>query len=145
MNLWCEENASSMVLQIDKTIMNKLPHVKVRLFYHYGCTHWRGWYHIHFYLFGWTYYRTWRVVWRNHKIKTMLEGELQMKNLGEVHYFFSIEIIHKPSGIWLSQRHHEASNVTWYAGCKEITTSLRWNMRNQMDNGMTLEDQQSDR
>jgi hypothetical protein len=36
--------------------------------------------------------------------KKLLKQKFEMKDLGELHYFFSIEVIQSPKRIWLLQR-----------------------------------------
>ncbi len=37
-------------------------------------------------------------------LKKFLKQKFEMKDLGELHYFLSIEVIQSPKGIWLLQR-----------------------------------------
>jgi len=37
-------------------------------------------------------------------LKKLLKQKFEMKDLGELHYFLSIEVIQSPKGIWLLQR-----------------------------------------
>ena len=37
------------------------------------------------------------------KVKSQLSEAFEMKDLGNLHYFFRIEVIHTPDGILLSQ------------------------------------------
>ena len=39
------------------------------------------------------------------KVKSQLSEAFEMKNLGVLHYFLRIEVIHTPDGILLSQCH----------------------------------------
>ena len=37
-------------------------------------------------------------------VKTLLQKQFDMKDLGELRYFLGIEVVCTPDGIWLSQR-----------------------------------------
>ena len=39
-------------------------------------------------------------------VKSILKKEFDMKDLGELHYFLGIEVIHTNEGIWLLQRQY---------------------------------------
>ncbi len=36
-------------------------------------------------------------------LKKLLKQKFEMKDLGELHYFFGIEVIYSPKGIWLQR------------------------------------------
>jgi hypothetical protein len=43
-------------------------------------------------------------------LKKLLKQKFEMKDLGELHYFFGIEVIQSPKGIWLLQRQYALNN-----------------------------------
>jgi hypothetical protein len=59
-------------------------------------------------------------------MKAQLSNTFEMKDLGKLHYFLGIEVIHTPLGILLTQ-HHYALNMLFKFGmiaCKPVSTSL---------------------
>ena len=46
------------------------------------------------------------------RVKQQLAASFDMKDLGDLHYFLGIEVIHTPEGILISQRHYVLSMPT---------------------------------
>ncbi len=65
-----------------------------------------------------------------------------MKDLGELRYFFGIEVIQFPKGIWLLQRQYALNKLSEYAmmGCKPISIPLEQNVKLSADEGDLVED-----
>jgi hypothetical protein len=65
-----------------------------------------------------------------------------MKDLGELRYFFSIEVIQSPKGIWLLQRQYALNKLTeyWMMGCKPISIRLEQNAKLSANEGELVED-----
>jgi hypothetical protein len=66
-------------------------------------------------------------------LKKLLKQKFEMKDLGELRYFFGIEIIQSckeiiksPKGIWLLQRQYALNKLSEYEmmGCKPISIPL---------------------
>ena len=57
------------------------------------------------------------------KVKTILSGRFEMKDLHKLHYFLGIEVIRTPVGILISQRHY-VLNLLYKFGlteCKPVS------------------------
>ncbi len=65
-----------------------------------------------------------------------------MKYLGKLRYFFDIEVIHSPKGIWLLQRQYALNKLAEYGmtGCKPILIPLEQNVKLSADEGDLVED-----
>jgi hypothetical protein len=59
-------------------------------------------------------------------LKKLLKQKFEMKDLGKLCYFFGIEIIQSPKGIWLLQRQYALNKLSKYEmmGCKPISIPL---------------------
>ena len=69
------------------------------------------------------------------RVKAQLSSMLVMKDLGNLHYFLGIEVIHTPSGLLLTQ-HHYALNMLLKLGmtaCKSVATPVDRNEKLQND------------
>jgi hypothetical protein len=75
-------------------------------------------------------------------LKKLLKQKFEMKDLGELHYFLSIEVIHSPKGIWLLQRQYALNKLSEYGmtGCKPISIPLEQNVKLSADEGDLMED-----
>jgi hypothetical protein len=75
-------------------------------------------------------------------LKKLLKQKFEMKDLGELRYFLSIEIIQSPKGIWLLQRQYALNKLSEYGmtGCKPISTPLEQNVKLNADEGDLVED-----
>jgi len=64
-------------------------------------------------------------------LKKFLKQKFGMKDLGEFHYFFNIEAIQSPKGIWLVQRQYAVKKLSKYGmtGCKSISIPLEQNVK----------------
>ncbi len=64
-------------------------------------------------------------------LKKLLKQEFETKDLGELRYFFGIEIIQSPKGIWLLQRQYALNKLSEYGmtGCKPISIPLEQNVK----------------
>jgi hypothetical protein len=58
-----------------------------------------------------------------------------MKGLGELRYFFNIEVIQSPKKIWLLQRQYALNKLSKYGmmGCKPILIPLEQNVKLNVD------------
>ncbi len=45
-------------------------------------------------------------------LKKLLKQKFEMKDLAELRYFFSIEVIQSPKGIWLLQRQYALNKLS---------------------------------
>ena len=64
-------------------------------------------------------------------VKFQLLASFEMKDLGDLHYFLAIEVIHTPNGILLTQRHY-VLNMLYKFGmtdCRSVTTPLDRNLK----------------
>ncbi len=54
--------------------------------------------------------------------KKLLKQKFEMKDLGKLRYFFGIEVIHSPKGIWLLQKQYALNKLSEYGmtGCNSI-------------------------
>jgi hypothetical protein len=59
-------------------------------------------------------------------LKKFLKQKFEMKDLGELCYFFGIEVIQSLKGIWLLQRQYALNKLSEYGmtGCKPISIPL---------------------
>ena len=64
-----------------------------------------------------------------------------MKDLGDLHYFLGIEVIHTPEGIMINQRHYVLSIVFKFRmmACKSVSTPLDRNFKLRPDSGKTCD------
>ena len=60
-----------------------------------------------------------------------------MKDLGDLHYFLGIKVIHTPEGILINQRHYVLSMLFKFgmADCKSISTPLDRTVKLRPDSG----------
>jgi hypothetical protein len=74
-------------------------------------------------------------------LKKFLKQKFEMKDLGELHYFFGIEVIQSPRGIWLLQRQYALNKLSKYGmmGCKPISIPLEQNVKLNADEGNLVE------
>jgi hypothetical protein len=74
-------------------------------------------------------------------LKKLLKQKFEMKDLGELHYFLSIEVIQSPKRIWLLQRQHALNKLFEYGmtGCKPISIPLEQNVKLSADEGDLVE------
>ena len=65
------------------------------------------------------------------RVKLQLAALLDMKDLGDLHYFSRIEVIRTPVGILISQRNYVLSMLFKFgmADCKSISTALEKNIK----------------
>jgi hypothetical protein len=75
-------------------------------------------------------------------LKKFLNQKFAMKDLGELHYFLSIEVIKFPKGIWLLQRQYALNRLSEYGmtSCKPISIPLEQNVKLNADEGDLVED-----
>ncbi len=75
-------------------------------------------------------------------LKKLLKQKFEMKDLGELHYFFGIEVIQSPKGIWLLQRQYALNKLSKYGmtGYKPISIPLEQNVKLSADEGDLMED-----
>jgi histone deacetylase 1/2 len=78
-------------------------------------------------------------------LKKFLKQKFEIKDLGELHYFFGIEVIQSlkgPKWIWLLQRQYALNKLTKYGmmGCKPISIPLEQNVKLSADKGDLVED-----
>ena len=74
------------------------------------------------------------------KIKSLLSGRFEMKDLHELHYFLGIEVIRTPIRILISQRHY-VLNLLYKFGlteCKPVSTPLDRNLQIDVDSGTAV-------
>ncbi len=64
-------------------------------------------------------------------LKKLLKQKFEIKDLGELCYFFSIEVIQSPKGIWLLPRQYALNKLSEYGmmGCKPISIPLEQNVK----------------
>ena len=65
------------------------------------------------------------------QVKSQLLDAFEMKNLGDLHYFLEIEVIHTPDDILLTQRHY-VLNMMYKFGmtkCRSVSTPLDQNLK----------------
>jgi hypothetical protein len=65
-----------------------------------------------------------------------------MKDLGELRYFFGIEVMQSPKGMWLLQRQYALNKLSKYGmtSCKPISIPLEQNVKLSVDEGDLVED-----
>jgi hypothetical protein len=75
-------------------------------------------------------------------LKKLFKQKFEMKDLGELHYFLSIEVIQSPKGIWLLQRQYALNKLSEYGmtGCKPILIPLEQNVKLSENEGDLVED-----
>jgi hypothetical protein len=75
-------------------------------------------------------------------LKKLLKQKFEMKDLGELYYFLSIEEIQSPKGIWLLQRQYALNKLSKYGmmNCKPISIPLEQNVKLSADEGDLMED-----
>jgi hypothetical protein len=75
-------------------------------------------------------------------LKKLLKQKFEMKDLGELHYFFGIEVIQSPKGIWLLRRQYALNKLSKYGmtRCKPISIPLEQNVKLNVDEGNLVED-----
>ncbi len=75
-------------------------------------------------------------------LKKLLKQKLEMNDLGELHYFVSIEVIQSPKGIWLLQRQYALNKLSEYGmtGSKPISIPLEQNVKLSANEGNLVED-----
>jgi len=75
-------------------------------------------------------------------LKKLLKQKFEMKDLGELHYFFGIEVIQSPKGIWSLQRQYALNKLTEYGmtSYKPISIPLQQNVKLSSDEGDLMED-----
>ena len=74
------------------------------------------------------------------KVKSLLSGIFEMKDMHELHYFLGIEVIQTPVGILISQRHY-VLNLLYKFGlteCKLVCTPLDQNLKIDVDSGTAV-------
>ena len=74
------------------------------------------------------------------KVKSLLSGLFEMKDLHELHYFLGIEVIRTPVRILISQRHY-VLNLLYKFGltkCKPVSTPLNQNLKIDVDSGTAV-------
>ncbi len=71
-----------------------------------------------------------------------MKQKFETKDLGELRYFLSIEVIQSPKGIWLLQRQYALNKLSEYGmtGCKPISIPLEQNVKLSADEGDLVED-----
>jgi len=80
--------------------------------------------------------------WSDKIGQKLLKQKFEMKDLGELRYFFGIEVIQFPKGIWLLQRQYALNKLAEYGmtGCKPISIPLEQNVKLSADEGDLVED-----
>jgi hypothetical protein len=75
-------------------------------------------------------------------LKKLLKQEFEMKDLGELCYFFDIEVIQSPKRIWLLQRQYALNKLSEYrmTGCKPISIPLEQKVKLSVDKRDLVED-----
>ena len=74
-------------------------------------------------------------------VKSQLAASFDMKDLGDLHYFLSIEVIRSPKGILISQCHYVLSMLFKFGmtDCKSVSTPLYRNLKLHPDSEMTCD------
>jgi len=75
-------------------------------------------------------------------LKKLLKQKFEMKDLGELRYFLSIEGIQSPKGIWLLQRQYALNKLSEYGmtGYKPISIPLEQNVKLSANEGDLVDD-----
>jgi hypothetical protein len=75
-------------------------------------------------------------------LKKLLKQKFEMRDLGKLHYFLSIEVIQSLKGIWLLRRQYALNKLYEYEmmGCKPISIPLKQNVKLSADEGDLVED-----
>jgi len=75
-------------------------------------------------------------------LKKLLKQKFEMMDLGELHYFLSIEVIQSPKGIWFLQRQYALNKLSKYGmmGCKPISIPLEQHVKLSANEGNLVED-----
>ncbi len=75
-------------------------------------------------------------------LKKLLKQKFEMKDLGKLRYFFGIEVIQSPKGIWLLQRQYALNKLSEYGmiSCKPISIPLDQNVKLSANEGDLVED-----
>ena len=74
------------------------------------------------------------------KVKSLLSGKFEVKDLHELHYFVGIEVIRTPVEILIFQRHY-VLNLLYKFGlteCKPVSTPLDRNLKIDADSGTAV-------
>ena len=74
------------------------------------------------------------------KVKSLLSGKFEMKDMKELHYFLGIEVIRTTARIMISQRHYNLNLLYKFgmAECKSVATPLDRNLKLDADCGTTM-------
>jgi hypothetical protein len=75
-------------------------------------------------------------------LKKLLKQKLEMKDLGELCYFFDAKVIQSPKGIWLLQKKYVLNKLFKYGitCCKPISIPLKQNVKLSVNEGDLMED-----
>jgi hypothetical protein len=75
-------------------------------------------------------------------LNKLLKQKFEMKDLGELRYFLSIEVIQSPKGIWLLQRQYALNKLFEYGmmSCKSISIPLEQNVKLSVNEEDLVED-----
>mgnify|MGYP000229260176 CR=1 FL=1 len=73
------------------------------------------------------------------KVKSQMFEAFEMKDLGDLHYFLGIEVIHTPDDILLSQCHYVLNMLYKFSmtDCRPISTPLDRHLKLRPDSGAT--------
>ncbi len=76
------------------------------------------------------------------ELKKLLKQKFEMKDLGELRYFLSIEVIQSLKGIWLLQRQYALNKFSEYGmtSYKPSSIPLEQNVKLNVDEGKLVED-----
>ncbi|MCO5592908.1 hypothetical protein L7F22_046912 [Adiantum nelumboides] len=75
-------------------------------------------------------------------VKSLLNKQFDMKDLGELRHFLGIDMIRNEGGIWLSQKKYGLDMLMKYgmANCKPISIPLDQNLKLRINDGEVLDD-----
>jgi len=75
-------------------------------------------------------------------LKKLLKQKFEMKDLKELRYFFDIEVIQSPKGLWLLQKQYALNKLSKYGltSCKPILIPLEQNVKLSADEGDLVQD-----